>query len=253
MITHPEKVAGFLNMDGFAAPFSAKGDKFSSASRMYKVFAALSSLGVIRPFLALFGAGLFSKFATETFPVAAISAQMNQRRFWLNTSLEFKLMISLAEMATKSGWGGLDILRMSEDDVESLARARPACNGDLVDGVWTESALGRSKAELGASWLEQDPRWEGLASKARQPGVSPLGAVLANIPTRVMSARDYNYFGGDSFYDLEMKKWAAAEHSLHAIVARNGRRYVFPALSHQNIFLNTAAIVQCMKEIDESE
>lgn len=47
-----------------------------------------------------------------------------------------------------------------------------------------------------------------------------------------------------------MKDWAAAEQTLHALLAYDGKRYVFPTKGHSDMFLEVAAIVLCMIEID---
>lgn len=58
------------------------------------------------------------------------------------------------------------------------------------------------------------------------------------------------HVAGDSFYDSEMKDWAAAEQTLHALLACDGERYVFPTKGHSDMFLEVAAIVLCIVEID---
>ena len=53
-----------------------------------------------------FASKLFQRIETPTFSVAAIRAQMAARRFWANTSVEFKLMLALAA-ASDAGRGPL--------------------------------------------------------------------------------------------------------------------------------------------------
>jgi hypothetical protein len=67
-----------------------------------------------------------------------------------------------------------------------------------------------------------------------------------------MSARSYDYPGGKSFYDVDMKRFAAAEHTMHALLAENGARYVFPTVGHDKLFLQVDAIVQSVVEIDDA-
>ena len=47
-VRFPQRVGGFLNLDGFPAPFSCKQAKFTSASKMYTVMAGASRFGLMR-------------------------------------------------------------------------------------------------------------------------------------------------------------------------------------------------------------
>eukprot|EP01094_Clydonella_sp_ATCC50884_P030067 TRINITY_DN965_c0_g1_i1.p1 TRINITY_DN965_c0_g1~~TRINITY_DN965_c0_g1_i1.p1 ORF type:complete len:466 (-),score=139.92 TRINITY_DN965_c0_g1_i1:1476-2744(-) len=250
MLRHPQKCVGFLNMDGFPAPFSAKREKFAGAAAPYKLFSALASAGIMRPFLFL-ARGTFGATATNMFPVNVITAQMNQSKFWSNTAKEFMLMLDLATESTQ-GWGSLDVLRMGNERQLELARLPPANNGtfDEFEKSW-QKLPDRSSAEYGADWLSASET--ASLTEELHPLVeeSRLATILASMPVRVMSARDYNYFGGDSFYDQDMKLWAAAEHGLHILVCRRGKRYVFPTESHMTLFQRNYAISKCMCEIEQ--
>jgi hypothetical protein len=79
---------------------------------------------------------------------------------------------------------------------------------------------------------------------------SELADVWRGLVVRVLSARCYDYAGGDAFYDDDMKQWAAMEHSMLALLARDGRRYVFPRVGHDKLFLEVPAIVACAREVD---
>ncbi len=248
---HPERAAGFLNMDGFPAPFYAKAAKFGSAARMYTVMAVMARLGVMRAMLSCAG-GFFARFASRMFPAAVIRAQRARPAFYTSTGREMTLMTDLAR-ASAEGWGpALDLVRAPAETVRALERAPPARNGVLKCGEWFE--LPRSKADAAAApaWLppaELEPLAAALRAAAARAD-SPLGRLWGTLPVRVMSARSYEYVGGDSFNDAEMKTWAAAEHAMHALLARDGARYVWPAVGHDKMFLEAAAIAQCCAEIE---
>ena len=53
------------------------------------------------------------------------------------------------------------------------------------------------------------------------------------------------YYGPISaFYDAEMRDWAAAEHSLHVLLAAPGaKRLVFPTRSHMKMFFGVEEVI----------
>lgn len=252
-VRHPDRVGGFLNMDGFPAPFGAgRADKFASASRMYSVMAFMSRIGVMRLMLSCAGS-FFARFQSGIFTTAIIRAQMTRPGFYTNTGREMNLMTALAR-ASAEGWGALDLVSAPPELVRDLERAPPTRNGSLKDGEWFELPRSKSDTAAGPSWLppaELEPLVEQVRSLAARPDC-PLGRLFASIPVRVMSARSYEYVGGDSFYDAQMKTWAAAEHAMHAIVARDGARYIWPVVGHDKIFLEAPAIAMCCAEIDSA-
>lgn len=250
-VRHPERVGGFLNMDGFPAPFGGgRADKFASAARMYSVMAFMSRIGLMRLMLSCAGS-FFARFQSGIFTTAIIRAQMTRPSFYTSTGREMTLMTALARDSA-AGWGGLDLVTASPELVKGLERAPPTRNGSLKDGEWFELPRSKSDTAAGPSWLppsELEPLAAQVRSLAARPDC-PLGRLFASIPVRVMSARSYEYVGGDSFYDAQMKTWAAAEHAMHALVARDGARYVWPLVGHDKIFLEAAAIAMCCAEID---
>lgn len=242
--SYPHRCASYFNLDGFPAPFSAKEKKFQGASSFYGVFSWFAWAGLLRPLLWM-ADGFFDKFAGKAFSSSVMRSQMNSSRFWTSTQREFKLMIDLATRATEL-WGSLNVLSLPDGCVDDLARNRPRCCGAFENGQWTE--LPRSNAELGDDWVE--PSLQTSDGTRLVIEESPLACILSKIPVVVMSARQYAYIGGNTFYDAEMKRWAAAEHSLHVLVSCRGSRYVFPQVGHDSIFTHTAAILACIQELD---
>ena len=54
-----------------------------------------------------------------------------------------------------------------------------------------------------------------------------------------------NYY----FYHFKMRDLAAAEHTLHARLAKNGKRTVYPKQTHNRMFLMTGEIMDQLDEI----
>jgi hypothetical protein len=90
--------------------------------------------------------------------------------------------------------------------------------------------------------------------------------VWRTLPVKVLSARAFDYAGGSSFYDEEMKWMIAAEHSMHALLGLTetnynvsdssslrvpslSARYVMPTVGHDQLFLETECIAQCTAEV----
>jgi hypothetical protein len=69
-----------------------------------------------------------------------------------------------------------------------------------------------------------------------------------------MSARSHD-FGHpmiNSFYTPEMRNLAAAEHAVHALLAADGARLVYPRISHGGIPWLKHEVKRCAEEIEES-
>jgi hypothetical protein len=173
---------------------------------------------------------------------------MTRPQFYRNTYLEFPLMLDLAAEAT-TAWGAAAVSSLGPSLVDTLVRVRPAQNGMFEHGRW--ETLPRSTAEHGSDWLS-DPETTALLDRVRALPANTMTKAWNRLAVRVMAARDYNYVGGDSFYDPEMRDKAAVEGTLHVLLAGDGARYVFPHMGHNKIFTATEAITQCIIEIDDA-
>jgi pimeloyl-ACP methyl ester carboxylesterase len=249
MIRHPELVLGFLNMDRLPHPFYVNRKKFLRAGFVYKIITLLAYTGFMRVALWFSMKSTVKKFATSTFSTDIILSQMNVPEFWSHVAVEMPLMMDLAEDVSH-GWGSVAIEKLDPFNCTTLAKAKPAQNGMFDGKNWR--TLPRSSAELDRDWASKESV-DNVVNTVRQDlHTSALGRLWSHLSVRVMSARQYNYFGGESFYDKEMKRFAAAEHNMHALLARDGARYVFPELGHTNIFLEATCIARCIKEIQDS-
>jgi pimeloyl-ACP methyl ester carboxylesterase len=107
--------------------------------------------------------------------------------------------------------------------------------------AWHEQP--RSRWERGADWAPRADTAAAVAAmvaaNAALPAPAPLPGVFARLIVRVMSARSYDFAGGNAYYDDTMKDWAAAEHALHAALAADGARSCFPGLHHGTLFFGT--------------
>eukprot|EP00808_Paulinella_micropora_P005176 g5014.t1 len=268
---HPERVAGYMGMDGFVHGFAADtiAPAFEDkAASQYRMITKLMWTGLLRPFLALAGStGFFNSFATPTFPSRVIKAQMNDTQFYGNIALEMKLMIALARSSSES-WGELSLLRLTPAELSTMLSVQPACNG-LFSKDKAGSGRGRQGATEGG-----DGKWESFPPakvekvafmqqeeyrKARedwrrralsQECHSELGKLWARLPVRTMTGRNYDAYAG--FYTEEMIDFVSAESGLHALLAADGERYLFPTVSHTEMFRQVGAILDCMVSLDQA-
>lgn len=243
MARHPDTVCGFLNLDGFPFPFAAKRRRFEMASYVYRAYAAIIWTGAIRPFLA--GASytkFFKQLVSKAFPAPVVLAQMNDRKFFSSLALEMITMVDCAD-AVRHAWGpGYDFQSMPVEKLEPLICAKPTHCGDAPEGV-VEPAP-RSRWEHGDDWCpaaETDAALATMAKANEAAGWSsaPLPSLWPSLVVRVMCARSYNFPGGNSFFDQQMKDWAASEHTLHAHLALDGEKTVFPTRHHGQMFFGT--------------
>jgi len=251
---HPDDVIGFLNMDGFPYPFAAKTDKFIKAGGIYRAVASVIWTGIIRPFLAL-GSSALVKMSSETFPVEVIIAQTNQENFYGSLAREMVTMMDLASFSLAQ-WGmAFDIAAMDGQEKEVLINAAPWACGDEAEDGWVD--LPRGPAEMGSDWTDKETVVKVVTNLLeRASGGSNDGQPLCPLPrkwpkmvVRVMSGRDYNLGAGSDFYDQDMRRWAAAEHSLHAYLAKDGKRLVFPTRNHTQMFFGLVNVMA--REVDE--
>lgn len=240
---HPQRVVGFLNMDGIPHPFAAPKirEKFLGYRKIYQCWSSCVWTGFMRCGVCC-GASSMKRFASAAFPVSFIKAQMNKSNFWRNTGLEFPLMMDCCA-ATSDAWGAHSVLNLNQQEVIALARVSPTQNGLFENEEW--QTLPRSSAELGSGWATV-AETEELQADLKTKAASPLSCAFANMVVRVMQARDYDVMG----YDDEMKRMQAAEGSLQMLMAADGARYTFPTLKHGDMFKQVGAIVRCMADID---
>lgn len=85
-------------------------------------------------------------------------------------------------------------------------------------------------------------------------GVSVLGNVWSQLIVRVMSGRNHDFGNvmANSFYNQEMRNYAAAEHAKHALLALDGKRTNYPKLTHTVMFTKTDDIVRNVLEIGQA-
>jgi pimeloyl-ACP methyl ester carboxylesterase len=111
---HPDKVVGFLNMDGVAYPFHSKRKLFSFAAKIYKIYPMIIWTGILRPFIGMAVKKSPKMFASDAFPISIPRAQLNQARFFYNIAIEMNTMMDCCEYAAKA-WGALDITSLDQE------------------------------------------------------------------------------------------------------------------------------------------
>jgi pimeloyl-ACP methyl ester carboxylesterase len=117
MSTYPDKVVGFLNMDGLPYPFIKFHSSFMWAGFIYRIYASIIWTGVLRPFIGMALRSNDKMFACRKFPLKVVIAQMNQSRFFANVGAEMWTMMDCCEMA-EIAWGKLSVLNMSKEYLE---------------------------------------------------------------------------------------------------------------------------------------
>jgi len=254
----PSMVVGALNMDGLPFPFARKRGRFELAGSAYRMYASITWTGVLRAGLWAAGASL-APLSSAAFPLKVIIAQMNQRNFFSSLAREMNTMMDCADAAT-AAWGpAFDLGALPLEDIDALANAAPSACGDVAPagsatGGWV--SLPRSPAEVGGSaWTGQQEVRLGVLSRmlAKHGSSSSSGGgggglglpqVWQGLVVRVMSARSYSLGKmGEAFYDADMRKWAAAEHNLHSLLAASGSRTVFPTRHHGQMFFGMEGVI----------
>eukprot|EP01031_Cornospumella_fuschlensis_P012085 gene12085-14777_t len=127
---YPDKVVGFLNMDGLPYPFIKFHNSFMWAAFIYRVYASIIWTGILRPFIGMALRSNDKMFKCKKFPLDIAIAQMNQARFFANVGIEMWTMMDCCEMA-EIAWGSLSLLQMPESHVKTLVSAPPTVSIDF--------------------------------------------------------------------------------------------------------------------------
>ena len=194
-------------------------------------------------------------------------------------------MISCAELAA-AAWGRAATPLLSHSLLARLASVPPATSVivDEPNGVPRSETTQRSASELGTAWLDtaaiSTVRAELAALAAACPadvnldmaltdtGRPATGTRAGGVPAgiaahalapqfrrmavRVMSMRAYDAGDGPVgkvAYSQAQRNWAAAEHAMHALLAGNGARIVYPRLTHSGGFAQTGEIVAAVAQV----
>ncbi len=107
----PQKVVGFLNMDGLPYPFIKFKSQFISAGGLYKIYTYIIWTGILRPFIGMSVGPMEKHLVSDAFPAKFVKAQLNQSRFFGNIGIEMATMMHLCEFGA-TAWGALDLLKM---------------------------------------------------------------------------------------------------------------------------------------------
>lgn len=114
---HPNKVVGFLNMDGLPYPFIMHRNMFDWAGFIYRMYASIVWTGILRPCLYMGRKDIWKMFGSREFTIEIMLALMNQRRFFANVALEMQTMMDCCAFAERA-WGEQSLLRMSTGDLQ---------------------------------------------------------------------------------------------------------------------------------------
>lgn len=154
--THPDKVVGFLNMDGLPYPFLRHRSSFLSAGWIYRIYGSLVWTGVLRPFIGPALRSQASIFTCKRFPLTVAIAQMNQTNFYRNVAREMATMMDCCE-AAEIAWGRQSVLRLPEQHLRALVGAKPDVSIVFSeDDGRREAVEERSASEPGSSWTSSE-------------------------------------------------------------------------------------------------
>ena len=223
---HPQRVAGFVCLDGLPHPLSlceGSRDSFTGAvPRIYALEAALSDLGlfrfpiwlltVVKPIEAAF------RRCGITFP--EVYAQLQSSALLRTIAAEAPLMMDCCDLLAPR-WGALSPPRLAPQLLARLQAAPPSRT--LRDGVLVEAGAAE-REEIAAVR-------EALRGVQADEGAAQLVGAWRGMPAVSMSCTNYGY---DSFEMLtqEMRRCYAAEHTLLALLSQGGERWLFPDHTH---------------------
>lgn len=310
MAVYPEKVSGFLNIDGLPYPFSLVRGSFEKAALIYKFYTYVIWTGLFRPFIGYAISRPEMKWLSSTaFPLQYSIAQMNQSKFYGNLALEMLTMMSCCDyVGTK--WGKWNIVEMEPQVIARISQYQPYENIETDQTKFSDEqiidrklTIYRSPSEVGQEWISRDQLihlldevekksnpiiqlsredtkdptdGDGLvsvndsslqesllsttatatatiSSPSPEPSSTFLDLWQHRLIVRVLSGRNHDYGNSlmNKFYTQEMKNYAGAEHVLHAHLARDGKRRVYPHLNHMKMFAQIHEILLSMKEIND--
>ncbi len=126
MSVFPDKVVGFLNMDGLPYPFFKHNSSFLWAGFIYRIYSSIIWTGILRPFIGIALKSNSKMFECKNFPLAIAIAQMNQARFYANVGLEMATMMDCCEMA-ELAWGQQSVLRIPKQHYKVSFDWRTIC------------------------------------------------------------------------------------------------------------------------------
>lgn len=107
--SYPEKVIGFLNLDGLPYPFAKERRHFELAGKLYRIYPWIIWTGILRPFIGMAVMKSSKVFTSKSFDASVAKAQLNQSRFFSNIATEMKTMMDCCDMAARA-WGPVNIL-----------------------------------------------------------------------------------------------------------------------------------------------
>lgn len=236
----PQKIAGFLNMDGLPYPFIKFKAQFMQASTIYKIYTYIIWTGILRPFIAMGVSSIEKHVISDAFSVKFVRAQLNQSRFFGNIAIELPTMMDLCEFAS-AAWGPLNLLSLDAEILEAMIRAPPNESVHIDENNGSRlTGLARSESEKGTDWVTTeevdravakmkslvsnygavetsiDPysgtnraadEAETVSVPARVVSVPNLPEIWKKLPIRVMSGRNHDFGNSmmNSFYNDEVK------------------------------------------------
>jgi pimeloyl-ACP methyl ester carboxylesterase len=186
MAAYPERVRGFVNVDGLPYPFQRFESSFLKASTIYKLDAHLIWTGLFRPFIGPFlRTPSMQWLSSAAFPIEYAIAQMNQRDFYHNLALEMVTMMRCCDYSVPR-WGRYNLLAMTQSEVEKISEAEPFENLeiDLSKAANDRRRLTtfRSESEVGLAELTSPEQLDNILAEVQARAVtSPAHATATTM------------------------------------------------------------------------
>ncbi|MDP2436688.1 MAG: alpha/beta fold hydrolase [archaeon] len=224
---HPDRVAGFVNLDGlpyYLSTCEGSRESFSkSVPQMYAMEANVSATGFFRfpLWLASVLLGFHEPYARSEISYPEVYAQLQHSRLLSTIQHECPLMMDCCD-ALIPRWGALSASSLPADVLLRLASAPPAFTH--LNGVTTPASQ--------ADAAEIEALRQLLQQIAAQDEDNAFLRMWQGIPVVSISCTNYWFDPSESFLTAEMRRCYSAEHTLLALVSSRGERWVFPEYTH---------------------
>jgi hypothetical protein len=228
----PHKVVGICNLDG--VPYTLTRHvrrKFELAARLYLFESKLVCTGMFRPVIFMLGLWISKYWKHSSMGWNELSIQMNSAQFYSNLGLELFSMLDLCD-ALQNEWGNDSVSSLSSFIFQSLVEFRPD-NRVLVQGVMKDGVFLRIGCDVPKNSSEVFSISTAPAVSLPNPS-SVLGLRWRQLPVRVLSCRDYNFFGSSYFLPSSVRDAYAAEHQFQVLLsdASSSHRVIFSNVTH---------------------
>jgi pimeloyl-ACP methyl ester carboxylesterase len=239
---YPHQVCGIVNLDGLPHTLNFGRTGFENAAKIYKWEAMMSKLGVLRPMISLLSCctSLPSMFANSYIQWPIIRAQIQHHSFFTTIEIDMPRMMDVCQV-TEDFWGEVSPVRWNEQLKSLVLNMIPDVT--IIDNVRTVASLSSNNNAINN---EAKQRIKDLIKNCR---TSSFPQNWSQLVVRSLSCRNYNYDPFEQFMKSEVKDHYVLEHSLLTLAARDGKRWVYPNLTHGDVFKLIEDVILATHEV----